>query len=71
MWSADSDLETDQSMKNIQLIDGALNCTFSIFQATDEEFALLFPEPHQDIQYAEDLLNLPRQEEICLALNRM
>jgi hypothetical protein len=32
-------------MKNIQVIDGALNCTFSIFEATDEEFALLFPEP--------------------------
>jgi hypothetical protein len=42
-------------MKNIQVIDGALNCTFSIFQATDEEFLLLFPDPRQDIQYAEDL----------------
>lgn len=42
-------------MKNIQIIDGAANCTFSIFQATDEEFALLFPEPMQDIQYSEDL----------------
>jgi hypothetical protein len=42
-------------MKNIQVIDGALNCTFSIFQATDEEFALVFPEAGQDIQYAEDL----------------
>ena len=45
-------------MKNIQIIDGALNCTYSLFQATDEEFALLFPEPRQDIQYAEeDLLS--------------
>ena len=34
-------------MKNIQVIDGALNCTFSIFQAADEEFALLFPEARQ------------------------
>jgi hypothetical protein len=58
-------------MKNIQIIDGALNCTFSIFQATNEDFVLLFPEPHQDIQYAEDVLSLPRQEEICSALNRM
>jgi hypothetical protein len=40
-------------VKNIQVIDGALNCTFSKFQATEEEFALLFPEPRQDIQYAE------------------
>jgi len=42
-------------MKNIRVIDGALNCTFSIFQATEDEFVLLFPDPRQDIQYAEDL----------------
>jgi hypothetical protein len=42
-------------MKNIQVIDGAANCTFSIFQATDEEFASLFPGPGQEIQFAEDL----------------
>jgi hypothetical protein len=51
-------------MKNIQVIDGALNCTFSFFQATDEEFLLLFPDPRQDIQYAEDLPDLPMQDEI-------
>jgi hypothetical protein len=58
-------------MKNIQVIDDALNCTFTIFQATDEEFALLFPEPQQDIQYAEDLALLPRQEEVETALRRI
>jgi hypothetical protein len=58
-------------MKNIQIIDGASNCTFSLFQATDEEFALLFPEPRQDIQYAEDLTHLPEQAEIDAALNRI
>ena len=30
-------------MKNIQIIDGALNATFSVFQATDDEFASIFP----------------------------
>jgi hypothetical protein len=54
-------------MKNIQIIDGALNCTFSIFQATDEEFALLFPEADQDIQYSEDL----KPEGVADALNRI
>src|SRR5262245_57255948 len=58
-------------MKNIQVIDGALNCTFSIFQATDEEFALLFPEAGQEIQFAEDLANLPAQGEVSAALNRI
>lgn len=58
-------------MKNIQIIDGASNCTFSCFQATDEEFALLFPESQQDIQYVEDLSHLPEQVEITAALNRI
>lgn len=31
-------------MKNIQIIDGATNCVYDIFTATDEEFALIFPE---------------------------
>src|SRR3984893_10085729 len=58
-------------MKNIQIIDGASNCTFSLFQATDEEFSLLFPEPQQDIQYAEDLAHLPERVEITAALIRI
>ncbi len=55
-------------MKNIQVIDGALNCTFSLFQATDEEFALVFPDKGQDIQYAEDLRSLP---DVDAALSRI
>lgn len=43
-------------MKNVQVIDGADNCTFSIFQATEDEFGLIFPEPGQDIEFAEDLV---------------
>ena len=42
-------------MKNVQIIDGAQNCTFSIFKATDEEFGWLFPAARQDIQFAEDI----------------
>jgi len=58
-------------MRNIQVIDGAQNSTFSIFQATREEFALLFPEPQQDIQYAEDLALLSQQDEIDAACRRI
>ena len=29
-------------MKNIQNIDGAKNCVYDIFQATDAEFGLIF-----------------------------
>ena len=37
-------------MKNIQVIDGAVNCVYDIFAATDEEFALIFPKG-QDIAF--------------------
>ncbi len=40
-------------MKNIQIIDGADNATFSIFQATEEEFELIFPRLGQDLEVAE------------------
>jgi hypothetical protein len=30
-------------MKNIQIIDGADNCVYDIFAATEEEFDLIFP----------------------------
>ena len=41
-------------MKNIQIIDGADNATFSVFQATEEEFVAIFPNG-RDMELAEDL----------------
>lgn len=41
-------------MKNIQIIDGAANATFSVFQATDDEFAAIFPAG-RDIELADEL----------------
>lgn len=43
-------------MKNILVFDGALNCTFPVFQATDEEFAAIFPGPGQDLELIEDFV---------------
>ena len=40
-------------MKNIQVIDGAENCVYDIFAASEEDFALLFPNG-TDIAFAED-----------------
>ena len=42
-------------MKNIQIIDGALNCVYDIFAATDEEFTLIFP-PGQDVAFIDEVL---------------
>ena len=41
-------------MKNIQVIDGAKNCVYDIFSATDEEFALIFPAG-QDIAFIDEV----------------
>jgi hypothetical protein len=41
-------------MKNIQIIDGAQNCVYDIFSATDEEFALLFPDG-TDIAFIDEI----------------
>lgn len=49
-------------MKNIQIIDGAANATFSIFQATEEEFAVIFPDG-RDLEIAADLVERVGEEE--------
>jgi hypothetical protein len=41
-------------MKNIQVIDGAQNCAYDIFAATDEEFSLIFPDG-TDIAFIEEI----------------
>jgi hypothetical protein len=43
-------------MKNIQIVDGALNATLSVFQVTASEFQLIFPGPGQDIEFIEHLV---------------
>ena len=43
-------------MKNIQVIDGALNCTYDMFAATEEEFALIFPSG-ADVEFISDFFN--------------
>lgn len=40
-------------MKNIQVIDGALNCVYDIFAATEDEFALIFG-PGQDVAFIDE-----------------
>jgi hypothetical protein len=49
------------SMKNIQVIDRADNCTYSIFAATDEEFESLFPNG-TDIEFVEDFVGRAGEE---------
>jgi len=41
-------------VKNIQVIDGAINSVYDIFQATDEEFALVFSGA-QDVAFIDEV----------------
>lgn len=54
-------------MKNIQIIDGAINATFSLFQATEEEFVVIFPD-RRDIELVEDLVERIGEEAANLVL---
>jgi hypothetical protein len=57
-------------MKNIQVIDGALNSVYDIFAATDEEFALIFV-PGTDVAFVEEVFERRHSAELDLAFNRI
>jgi hypothetical protein len=40
--------------KNVQVIDGALNCTYDIYSVPARDFKAIFPSPGQDVEFVED-----------------
>jgi len=42
-------------MKNVQVIDGAQNCTYDIFSVTEKEYRLLFPGG-ADVEFISDFI---------------
>jgi hypothetical protein len=56
-------------MKNIMVIDGAENCVYDIFAASDDDFALIFPEG-ADVAFIEDIERRPNVELVFEALKR-
>ena len=55
-------------MKNIQVIDGADNCVYDIFAASDEEFAEIFPAG-QDIAFIDDVYARGNSQRLDQAFN--
>jgi hypothetical protein len=55
-------------MKNIQVIDGAVNCVYDIFQATDEEFGAIFPEG-EDVAFIDEVYARGSEELLDRAFN--
>jgi len=42
-------------MKNIQIIDAALNCSYDIFEVSNEQYRVIFPTSN-DIAFIEDVI---------------
>ncbi len=42
-------------MKNVQVVDGADNCTYSIFSIDDADFCKIFPDD-QDVEFSKDFI---------------
>src|SRR5436853_6996612 len=55
-------------MKNIQIIDAALNCVYDIFSATDEEYAPIFPDG-QDVAFIDEVYNRENPQSLEAAFN--
>ena len=58
-------------MKNIQVIDGAINASYSIFAATEDEFSAIFPRKGQDIGFSEDFFRRARSETATAIMTRI
>lgn len=61
---------TLEHMKNIQIIDGALNAVFDIFAATADEFALIFPGG-QDIAFIDEVMARGPEEGLNAAFSNI
>jgi hypothetical protein len=57
-------------MKNIMVIDGADNCVYDIFTASDDDFALVFPLG-TDIAFIEDIERRADAERVFEALDKL
>ena len=57
-------------MKNIQVIDGALNSVYDIFSATEDEFSLIFPAG-QDIAFIDEVMSRGRTKELNAAFENI
>jgi hypothetical protein len=58
-------------VKNIQIIDVADNATYSIFQATEQEFEKIFPQTGQDIEVVEDYFDRVGEDEAIRTLSKL
>ena len=51
------------------MIDGADNCTYSIFAMTSKEFSQIFPSDGQDIEFIEDVVSRLGEDQVAALMN--
>lgn len=57
-------------MRNIQVFDGALNALYDVFAATEEEFALIFPDG-EDVAFIDEVYEKGDEAALDDAFNRI
>jgi hypothetical protein len=57
-------------LKNIQVIDGAVNSVYDVFSATDDEFSLIFPEG-EDIAFIVEVMSRGASQELDRAFKKI
>jgi len=57
-------------MKNIQIIDGAVNCVYDIFAASDDDFSLIFPAG-QNVAFIDEVYTRGSKVAIDAAFERI
>ncbi len=58
-------------MKNIQVIDGAGNCTYPIYSVSEEDFYKIFPEKGQDVEFIDDFTSRVGEREADKVCSRL
>lgn len=59
---------TGSQMKNIQVIDGALNSVYDMFGVTEHEFSLIFTVG-QDVAFIDEVIARGPEDQLDAALN--
>ncbi|KAB8196147.1 hypothetical protein FKV24_004840 [Lysobacter maris] len=58
-------------MPNVQVVDGADNCTYDIFYVEDNDFYLIFSERDQDIEFSDDFVGRVGEDKAAEVYGRM
>lgn len=53
--TAEIKISRGHNIKNVQVIDGAMNCNYDIFAIHESDFKIIFPGEGHNIEFIEDV----------------